>query len=393
MARGNPFMGTLRGKLGDTVFSRRLGEQASRAYVKEPRNANTRSQVVQRSKLGNIVASYRAYRTLLQRAFESKPVGNTDYNVFTSLNLKGSNIYFDGEMTSAGACIVAPYRISRGTLPEIQVVETVAGTFQSDIQVANGFVIDADTTIAQLTEAILSTNQDWIIGDQFSAVQAEQWTSAGGYPMCSVRLYEFVLSNTDTTLVREIFPEAVLDIINGYLGFSNPDFIGGVAAVHSRNNAAGRLLVSPQQIMLTSNNDVYAYYSSAENLEQVLLTRGYNEGVFLDPRTASRRAGAPIGANVVLTTIGTANGVWPEIDGVLVPDGGNIAFRGSGMLGLRDNGSIHYHDGSVTALSGVQVNGVPSDERLSILTPDDAGKSIKGVSVSGVYIINNLTEL
>lgn len=289
-------MGTVSGKLGDTVFARRLGEQTQRAYVRRVNDATTRAQVVQRSKLGNIVSSYRAYRMLLQRAFENRPIGNTDYNVFASINLSKSAVYLDQNQTAAGACVVAPYTISRGTLPTIQVVETALGSFISDIAVPTEFVIDETTTVAMLSEAILSANADWQLNDQFTMIQAQQWIDQNtGYPMASVRLYDIVLSLSDATLVRSFLPSGILAVLDGFLGFQNPTFIGGVGAVHSRREASGQLKVSTQTILLTSTNSLYETYASLTAQEQAVATRGYNAGVYLDPYSQTRVAGGIIG--------------------------------------------------------------------------------------------------
>lgn len=292
-------MGTVSGKLGDVVFSRRLGEQVQRAYIKRVNDASTRSQVVQRSKIANLVSSYRAYRTLLQRAFESKPVGNTDYNVFVGINLSTTSVFLDQHASAAGACVAAPYQISRGVLPTIQVVEQAAGTFVSDIAVPADFELTATTTLSELTTAILSSNADWVEGDQFTTIHAQQWISQdNGFPMLSVRLYEFILSSTSDALVINSMPSNVLSVVDGFLGFVDVAFMGAVGCVHSRGSASGALSVSSQRMLLSENNTVYAMYSSTLAEETAATTRGYNAGVYLNPGTSHATAGGQIGGGV-----------------------------------------------------------------------------------------------
>lgn len=297
MATGGLFTGNVRGKIGQVVFGLRKGVQTQRAYRGrgEVADAQTRSQVEQRSKLGNLVTTYRAYRTLLQRAYESKVGGQTDYNVLVGLNLSNSQVYLTKEAVDAGACVIAPYMISRGTLPPIQVVESVAGTFTSDIAVSPGFVITAETTVGQISAAILSSNQDWAVGDQFTAVHASQSiNAASGYPQAYVRLYDFVLDLTDTTILRDVMPESVLSIVDGFLGFTNPVFVGGVAAIHSRKEAGDKLRVSSQNILLTRSNSVYATYAGSQARENAVQTRGYRMPVYLDPNSVNSTAGVEV---------------------------------------------------------------------------------------------------
>lgn len=309
MATGGLFTGNVRGKLGQVVFGLRKGVQTQRAYRGrgDVADAQTRAQVEQRSKLGNLVTTYRAYRTLLQRAYENKIGGQTDYNVLVSLNLSSSQVYLTKEAANAGACVIAPYVISRGSLPSIQVTEAVAGTFTSDIAVPEGFAITADTTVAELSHAILESNQDWLLGDQFTAVHASQSVDAGsGYPLAYVRLYDMVLSYTDDTLVRDIMPASVLDVIGAFLGFTAPAFVGGVAGIHSRKDASGKLRVSSQSILLTRSNSVYATYAGGQARENAVQTRGYRQPVYLDPNSVYVPAGTtPPVSRAVISTIRT----------------------------------------------------------------------------------------
>lgn len=309
MSKGNPWFGTVTGKLGESVFARRLGEQTQRTYVRRVNDANTRAQVSQRSKLANIVSSYRAYRTLLQRAFESKNPGQTDYNVFASINLPISQVYLDQYASAAGACVIAPYGISRGVLPSVQVSEDTAGVFTSDIALGSALNIGPATTVAAFSTAVLGNNQDWIEGDQLTIVHAEQWLSAAGYPMASVRLYEVVLSTTDGALLYDSIPATAIENLNGFVAMQNPDFIGGVAIVHSRRETSGALKVSSQSIMLSMSDTIYSQYAGGVAQSNAVTTRGYDQGAYLDPNSSHQGAGGsiPNAMTIATFTVGGAN--------------------------------------------------------------------------------------
>lgn len=375
-------LGHARGKVGDVVFSRRLGQQTTRAYVSKVNDATTRSQVSQRSKLGNLVSSYRAYRTLLQRAFETKNPGVTDYNRFVGDNLAGSGVFLTKEEVAAGACVVAAYIVSKGTLPQIQVVEQVAGSFMSDIGLPAGFDIDATTTIAQLSEAIVSANADWMMGDQFTAVHAEQFVTAqGGIPMCSVRMYDIVLSPANQDLVRDTVPATVLSVVNGYLGFTNPDFTGGVAAIHSRREASGALKVSSSRIILTQNNQIYSRFAGISAEERAVASRGFNDGAYLDPGSEHGNPAQPITPNVVLTEIRSGGYVWPAEDTMQI--GTDIEFLGENLSDLDGTAIITFHDATTATLGAGTVS---SGARVFDISQDDTGKWIRRISIGGAVL-------
>lgn len=378
------FLGMARGKVGDIVFGRRLGQQTTRAYVSNVNDATTRSQVAQRSKLGNIVSSYRAYRTLLQRAFESKAPGVTDYNMFASLNLSASSVYLSKEAVSAGACIIAPYSVSKGTLPPIQVIEQSAGTFQSDIAVPAGFAIDATTTVAAFSAAVLSSNADWIAGDQFTAVHAEQYSNAQvGYPQASVRLYDVVLSLSDNTLLQSVMPASVLAVIGGYLGFTNPAFTGAVSAIHSRRDASGSLKVSSARMLLTSSNTIYPLYSGAQAMEYAVVSRGYNQGAYLDPGSEHIAPGEPITPGTVITSVQSGSFAWPADDELAL--GSTITIFGSGLDALDDTAMLtDWSGGSITLGTGT----VSGSGRSFSIPSGSQGKNLRNIVLNGTVLVS-----
>lgn len=300
MSRGNVFLGTARGKVGDIVLSRRLGVQVARAYTSRVNDRKSESQVLQRSKIQNIAAIYRALRTFMQRAFESKPAGQTDYNAFSAANLSASKVLLPAGVSGAG--VVAPYLISRGTLQLIEVVESAAGLFTSDIALPSGFDV-ASATVGEFSAAVVGSNADWRYGDQLTIVRVDQLTSADGIPYVVSRLYDVTLSEGDGTLPFD----AVLES-GGFLSVNDPLFVGGLAFVQSRMDANNRLLVSPASLLLTSNNTVYTSYTSEDAATRALNSRGFNPAVFLEPGESSGGSGPVLtGSRITGMTIGGTN--------------------------------------------------------------------------------------
>lgn len=116
--KGNPFFGTMRGKLGEQVFMRTGGEQRARTYLKVISNPRTKAQMSQRVKLANLVGFYRLLRPLLGDSFLRRPANNSSYNAFVKANLASSRVYLTKEQASSGYVVTAPYTITDGTLQQ-----------------------------------------------------------------------------------------------------------------------------------------------------------------------------------------------------------------------------------------------------------------------------------
>src|SRR5574344_1093964 len=121
MSKDNMLLGYARGKVGSLVFARRLGQQVTRAYNANPKDAATLAQTKQRVRLANVVNMYRATRSLTNHSFEGAMGGQTSYNLFVRYNLGTNSVVLTKEAASFGACVVAPYLVSKGTLPSIPV--------------------------------------------------------------------------------------------------------------------------------------------------------------------------------------------------------------------------------------------------------------------------------
>lgn len=116
--KGNPFFGTMRGKLGEQVFTRTGGEQRARTYLKVISNPRTKAQMSQRVKLANLVGFYRLLRPLLGDSFLRRPANLSSYNAFVKANLASSRVYLTKEQASSGYVVTAPYTITDGTLQQ-----------------------------------------------------------------------------------------------------------------------------------------------------------------------------------------------------------------------------------------------------------------------------------
>lgn len=300
MAKGNPLIGTLRGKVGDVVFSRQGGEQRSRAYIPTVKNPRTRSQMAQRVQLANIVATYRSVVKLFPSAFQSKPANQSDYNQFVSKNLGQVKVYLTKDMALAGACIIAPYRITQGTLTPIGVTGSGSSSV-SNIALGSGFTIDDTTSVAALSQAIVANNPSFEYGMQLSYISVIQSTNpTTGYPMVQGYLYDLTLDPSNTDPARKYIPAFGLTAVNGYIGHGTNIGSGAFAWIKSQKNQDGKILVSSQSLILTAT-DLYNAYRTSSARYTAMASYGMGQDVFLNPESNEATAEDAGTANAAAT--------------------------------------------------------------------------------------------
>lgn len=286
-------LGYARGKVGDLVFARRLGQQTTRAYNSSPKDAKTRSQVTQRVKMANVIAMYRALKNICNHSFEGLNVGQTSYSAFVKSNLTGNKVSLTKEAASFGACVVAPYLISRGSLPSIQVEGTGADAV-TNIAVG-GLTISGTTTIGQFADALVANNAGIEYGDQLTYVSLVQQTDANsGYPIVVAGIYEVTLNSASTDKVRDFIPEVGSSVKNGFLAHGALIGRGGFAWILSRKQTGSSLMVSTQRLILTSP-DVYDQFATADANTRAISSYGFTMEPILTPGVVGAPAGPSAG--------------------------------------------------------------------------------------------------
>lgn len=136
MATGSPFMGTLKGKLGETVALRRNGKQVLRAYVRDIKNPNSQKQQVQRMVQATAAQAYSAMKVICNHSFEGVQVGQKSMSYFISKNMDKLRAAItagvDGTLDSSTADYVRKgvnlpvmneYVVAKGTLPEVALLD------------------------------------------------------------------------------------------------------------------------------------------------------------------------------------------------------------------------------------------------------------------------------
>lgn len=233
--------------------------------------------MAQRMKWPNVLAVYRALQPYMKDCFETKQGGQTDYNRFMGINLHAEPVYLEKSAARLGAAIVAPYVISQGSLPSIQVSGATPAT---DIALGQ-LTIGDDTTVAEFAQAVVQNNGGYRYGDQlsfFRLVQEED--SQDGHPYISVTATRVNLDPADTSKLRDVAPASGFSTVSGMLGADAALDGAGIAWIHSRT-VNGKTRVSSQRLVV--DNDLLEEYGTAQMLSVATNSYGGSTEIFIRP--------------------------------------------------------------------------------------------------------------
>lgn len=259
-------------RLGGAVTYMLKGVQIARELAAKVDNPRTPKQMNQRVKLANVVAFYRANRPWMERlAFETKKQNWSTYNAFVSANFAANEVYLTKQEAAQGCCIVAPYRVTEGSMPSINVNKFGTNSYKTNLYC--GEVNPATATVAEVTEALLENNNGLAEGMQISFIVNYQQQANGIY-FNIVRYFEVILSRTDTSTFASHVGDEHIKRIDGTIGFeagiSEPAM--GFALILSQTRA-GHTYVSTQNMVLT-NDTAYNIFSSAYHANEAAASYG-----------------------------------------------------------------------------------------------------------------------
>lgn len=274
-------VGQAKGKIGMNVYSVNAGDTIARQKAFMPRNPKTYSQMARRVRWANMVSFFRSFSGDLHPSFEGKAPRVSDFNEFLRQNINGVPIYLTSSEASQGACVVAAYQITKGTLPSISVTMGTGDVPVSNISLGN-LVIDGDTNLKQFSQAVINNNPKFRNGDCISVfICTQEQNSVTSIPYADVQAYQVTLNVMDEdTLLSDLVPANGFSTVDAKLGASGV-VVGGIAWVHSRRDAS-ETLVSSQELFV--NNALLSQYQTQAKKEQAILSYKGNLGKdFLTP--------------------------------------------------------------------------------------------------------------
>lgn len=270
----------LSGSVGQFTFKRVNGKTVVSEKITHTTNPRTAAQNRHRLKWANVVKLYSGIAPLLNFAFEKKANGISDYNQFMKLNIKGGEVYLTKDEAGANACVIAPCVLSNGSLNSIETSGNFGAT-KTNIFL-DGLSINAQTTIRDISNAIVSTNPDYDYGDKISFIFGEQESdSIAGYPKAKFVGSTLELDKNSTTPLYSVVNSKGFYTVDGYLGCAMDEgFQGGYAWIHSRKDATGTK-VSNQQLIVSNN--ILGDYTSEEAYQAAVESYGGEKKAFLAP--------------------------------------------------------------------------------------------------------------
>lgn len=276
----NMWMRNTRQQVAGAVLYNLKGQTIQREKAANVANPRTAAQMDQRVKLANLVNFYRANKAWMAKgAFESKKQTWSDYNAFVSANLEGNNIYLTKTQAAEGQCVIAPYIVTKGTLPAIE--QGRVGTDAQTAWVMFYQATEAPTTWGALSTALINSYPGIQNGDQFSLISLQQ-ISADGKNRIVVLPFEKNLDTSSEKLLSELFSAATFTTTQMKLtvGTEKAAFV----ACFSRS-VGGSIKVSSASVV-TFNDDVISQFSTESALANAILSYGDSSVNFLDNGTS-----------------------------------------------------------------------------------------------------------
>lgn len=289
-------------KLAGAVIYQAMGQTRSRELAAEVSNPRTVDQMTQRVKWANLVNFYRANKSWMKFAFETKPTNRTDYNQFMSLNVASSRIYLPKGIANQGGCVVDSYVMTQGSLPSIE-CNYSADEWLTNLYLPGRFEISDTSTVAEVAQALITSNPALREGDQISFVRLTQQTNSNtGVPFIVVRKYEVILNSSDLRFFGQFMPLDYITSLGGINGnciqVNDSGNAGGFLLILSRTTG-GKTFVSTQSVIVANNAATIEAYSSSNALQTAIDSYGESTEPFLTSTTANQGNQAPVSVSIL----------------------------------------------------------------------------------------------
>ena len=342
MAKVNGVATQLSGKVGQLIYRQTKYGTVVYEARKTSVPQRTEAQMQVRTQWGNLAAVYRQFNQTLKKGFEGLNGKMHDYNAFIQANTNVVKVYVPKSVRLNGGSVLAPYQITRGTLPSVAMTKGAGGVLVSDVRVGS-LVIGAETTVADLANAVIALNDGWQAGDQLTFFYGVQTTDAvTGIPRARIYGYKVMLNPGDSTPLLEVVNgvgfTSVASAGSGFvLGMDRAIEDGAAVWIHSREDGTGGLKVSTQ-FMYVDSSVLAGYQTSSAFAGAAESYGGINaQAVFLQPRAG----------RVTVT---------PAVTPAVVPAGGSTGSGGSG------SGSTDPGNGGSTEPSGGGTDNPPAGD-------------------------------
>lgn len=366
-----------KGKIGGQVYYQVAGETRSRQLAASVSNPRTVSQMEQRTRWANLVNFYRANKSWMKYAYETKKKTQSDYNKFMSLNVANSRIYLPKSIANQGGCIVDAYQMTQGSLSPVE-VSRGTNSWLTNIFLPNSSNLDLNSTIGEWSTSLLEGNPAIHEGDQLSFIRFTQLTSAStGVPYVVVRKYEVIVKTSDTRRFYDYMPADYIvpggTVQSPCIEVEDSGNAGGFLLILSRT-VGGKTYVSTQSIVVANNSTMIEQYSSAAAQQTAIDSYGESAEPFLTSTVAERDSQAAVRPSIVTVVLdGTIKPLGQVASVEEIQDGSYIGIQLSTDLGAStvDSIKVRYYSGG----------------QLGVVTL--ASPTIEGATVTGIFELTN----
>ena len=256
------------------------GVSASRSYA----------QMIRRIMWGNLVNIFKQIKSWQQKAYDSKLVGQTDYNMFMKLNINRATVGTSKQANQQGMAVWENYQVSNGSLPAISYsLDTSGHLYVTDINVTTAIL--PTMTVGEFATELIASNPRFKAGDNLAFIIVKNHQYIGvEYPYAYSRYYEITLDVTSPKTLADVDVIGALltENIDDKLCVSYPaeeggigPVIQGIAIIHTRK-VSGTLQVSSQSVLMTSDTFIQQY-SGEEWYQHCIDSYGLDTEVPLDP--------------------------------------------------------------------------------------------------------------
>ena len=276
------------GKVGQFLYRQtKTGTVISELPVKPVVPLRTQRQMNIRAQWANLGAIYKQFDSMLRRGFENLPAGMNVYNAFIQANLGVVKVYITRLMRLNGGAILAPYQITRGSLPSIGMTKNSSDILVSSIALGS-LTINANTSVGQFSQAVIDNNDSFLEGDQLTFFHGRQSVdSVTRTPRATIKGYKVVLNTADDTKLWDVVDKIGFSVADSCLATSETITNGAAAWVHSREDIDNNPKVSTQ-IFYVENAALATYQGRTAITASINSYGGINSAaVYLQPEVVS----------------------------------------------------------------------------------------------------------
>lgn len=362
-------------KLAGMALYELNGQTVARELAATVTNPRTQAQMAQRMRLSNMVQFWKKSRPWSKHgAFENKKSTWSDYNAFVSANMGITSPYLTKEQVAQGACVLAPYTISRGSLPVVQTLANETEVkFVSNIYLVidDIDVLDGSYTIGEVSRSIIANNNGIQDGDQISLVVYTQQMQ-NGVPYVVCRYFEITL---DVNSENAVWNTPWLQILNvgsgkGVLAHNYDDTTCAAAFIISRK-VGGKIMTSTEKLVLNASATAfYQQFVSSTQRSAAIASYGEDTTNFLDPNTRAGGSNSQVPAGFSLLSVGVGDRTYTNgFDRFNIPANSTIVLNFSTEVPFIENSTITlYGSNSATVNIPVTASNVAGSQISVVLT-------------------------